>query len=379
MKPKILIINSRWNSASSGVDGGSMTAMNIIDALKGKAHIDILTSVDCVASIPPKCYEHIHTYCLSNRDSYKDKFCLRKAISCSVARKIKNLIAQYDKVIIIHVFHAVFLHGHLSSAEYEKIVLFPMFLTPSYEMSNEEIPMWYKEQERVVLSEISHIITPSRFEKKQLVDCFHVNENFITVVPRMVSHNFTRTTHTSVHSDGIVLSCISSFRRQKRVALSIDLIKRLRLQGVDVQMFLVGSIQDKNEYRKFLDELNGLELLNYIHHTECMSQTELNKLFSNVDFNVSFSLCETFGRAIVESLYTGLPNIILDESGNMSELIGRDHGAMFCSSVQDMADTILMLSNNAKCYSDLGKQAFDFGTFFYGSKCKTILTEVILK
>jgi glycosyltransferase involved in cell wall biosynthesis len=254
-----------------------------------------------------------------------------------------------------------------------------MFLTPSYEMSNEEIPVWYKDQERVVLSEITHIITPSKFEKKQLVEIYNVNENFVSVIPRIVSHNFTRTTHSSLHSDGIMLSCISSFRRQKRVILSIDLIKQLRERGIDVQIFVVGSIQDKNEYIKFLEELNDSALFNYIHHTECMSQTELNQLYSNVDFNVSFSLCETFGRAIVESLYTGLPNIILDESGNLSDLIGKEHGAVFCNSVQNMADTIIMLSNCTKSYSDFGRQAVNFGTNFYGIESKSKLADAILK
>ena len=378
MAQKILLIATRWNSASFGVDGGSMTAIDIMESLAGCARIDILTSENLKSIIPSQYFEHIHTFRLQHYDGSIDKFCLRKNIALLVAQRVKDLIDLYDKIIVVHTFNALFFHELLSEQDFSKIILFPMFLSPSYEKSNEKVPEWYKKSERLILSDIKNIITPSEFEKKQLLDVFQVNENYINVIPRMVSSHFMPVKHSSVNEHIVLLSCTSSFRRQKRLELSIEFIKCLKSHGINAKLYMVGSIQDKNEYEKYLNELNKSGM-SEIYHIDYMSQTELNILYSTVDFNISFSSCETFGRAIVESLYTGLPNVILDESGDLSSVIGDGHGAVFCRSIQDMVSAIELLSMDSTLYSEMGQQAIKFGSKYNCVLIKTILANAILK
>ena len=110
-----------------------------------------------------------------------------------------------------------------------------------------------------------------------------------------------------------------------------------------------------------------------------MSQHDLNKLYSEADFGVSFSSCETFGRAIVESLSSGLPNIILDETGDLSSLFGNDHGAIFCPSIKDMCLEIENLIANTEEYIKLGEHAVDYGRYFIAERIKPMIADAILR
>lgn len=380
MIPRVLLITSKWNSTSYGIDGGSMTATDVAESLSGKVELDILTSKHFSDLIPSKYYNKLYTYDLSDKSEYSNKFELRKSISYAVALKLRNLKEYYDRIVVIHIFHALYFNEVLLPSDYRKIVLFPMFLSPSYGKSNEKVPDWYLEMEQNIIPITENIITPSVFEKKQLIKDFKAKGKNIHVIPRMVSSLFIPIKHHSLSAKNILLSCTSSFRKQKRLNLSIELLEQLKKRGINAQLYLVGSIQDEKEYGNFLHKLNRSSLSSaYIHHIEYMSQYDLNKLYSEADFGVSFSSCETFGRAIVESLSSGLPNIILDETGDLSSLIGNDHGAMFCPSIKDMCLEIEKLIANTEEYIKLGEHAIDYGKYFIAERIKPMITEAILK
>lgn len=379
MVPRVLLITSKWNSPSYGIDGGSMTAVDVAESLYGKAELDILTSNQFSDLIPSKYYNNLYTYDLSDK-RYSNKFELRRAISYAVAMKLRDLKEYYDRIVVIHIFHALYFNEVLLPGDYRKIVLFPMFLSPSYEKSNEKVPDWYLEMEQNIIPMTDNIITPSLFEKKQLIKDFRAKKINIHVIPRMVSSLFIPIKHYSLSTKNIILSCTSSFRKQKRLNLSIELLEQLKIKGINAQLFLVGSIQDEKEYGKFLHKLNGSSLSSVqIHHIEYMSQHDLNKLYSEADFGVSFSSCETFGRAIVESLSSGLPNIILDETGDLSSLVGKDHGAIFCPSIKDMCLEIENLIANTEEYIKLGEHAVDYGKYFIAERIKPMIADTILK
>ena len=379
MVPRVLLITSKWNSPSYGIDGGSMTAVDVAESLYGKAELDIFTSNQFSDLIPSKYYNNLYTYDLSDK-GYSNKFEFRRAISYEVAMKLRDLKKYYDRIVVIHIYHALYFNEVLLPEDYRKIVLFPMFLSPSYEKSNEKVPDWYLEMEQNIIPLTDNIITPSLFEKKQLIKDFRAKKINIHVIPRMVSSSFIPKKHYSLSTKNILLSCTSSFRKQKRLNLSIELLEQLKKKGINAQLFLVGSIQDEKEYDIFLHKLNESSLSSeQIHHTEYMSQHDLNKLYSEADFGVSFSSCETFGRAIVESLSSGLPNIILDETGDLSSLFGNDHGAIFCPSIKDMCLEIENLIANTEEYIKLGEHAVDYGRYFIAERIKPMIADAILR
>ena len=380
MTPHVLLITSKWNSPSYGIDGGSMTAADVVESLYGKVELDILTSKHFSDSIPSEYYNKLYTYDLSYKSDYSNKFELRKSISYAVAMKLRNLKDHYDRIVVIHIFHALYFNEVLLPSDYRKIVLFPMFLSPSYGKSNEKVPDWYFEMEQNIIPVADNIITPSVFEKEQLINDFKAKENSIHVIPRMVSSSFIPIMHYSLSPKNILITCTSSFRKQKRLNLSIDLLEQLKERGIYARLFLVGSIQDKEEYTCFLHRLNRSSLSStQIQHIEYMSQRDLNKLYSKADFGVSFSSCETFGRAIMESLSSGLPNIILDETGDLSSLIGDNHGAVFCPSIKDMCLEIEKLVNNTGEYIKLGEYAINYRKHFVAERIKPMITNAILK
>lgn len=374
---RILLVTSRWNSMVHGIDGGSMTAFNIMESLKGKAECDILIPEEMSSSLPTGLFHLIHTYPpVHIVDS--NKFTIRREQAILVGNIIGKIIEKYDRIIILHIFHAFSLPEIISSDAFKKIRLFPMFLSSSYAESNEEIPEWYVKLECDVLSRINSIITPSEFEKKQLINDFNVGEECIKVIPRIVGDVFKTPQNNRVPSTCIRLACVSSFRKQKRIKMAVDLIKELKNRDLCVSLTIVGSIQDYEEYTNFKTALSKARLVREINHITYMCPSDIAKLYMVADFNVSFSNCETFGRSIVESLCTGLPSIILDETGNLRSLIGVNHGAIFCSTIEDMGETILKYTGNQSMYRDLSNEASTYGEKFKIQNIATTLSNAIL-
>lgn len=377
MNMNILLVTAKWNSETYGVDGGSMTALNIIEALYDRATCDILIPSSMAEIIPNKYFNNIHTYTIDYTRKEREKFNDRRIMALIVADKIHTLIDRYDKIVVLHIFNALYLPSRLNPYEFKKIILFPMFLSTSYFKSKDMVPQWYIDQEFKVISLLRRIITPSEFEKRQLIDTYNARRDTIKIIPRSVSSCYQPALKRRMSHGIITLTIVASFRKQKRLRLAIDLLKDLKNIEIDAHMIIVGSIQDENEYSVFMDALTRNQLSNQIKHIKYLSPEDLNSLYSRADLNISFSACETFGRSIIESLSCGIPNLILDDSGDMQSLIGVGHGALYSTTIKEMSTQISMLIANEEVYRQLTAEAMKYGEKFRSDKLKTILADCI--
>ena len=363
---KILIVTSRNPFDETSTDGGSMTVANLWDSLKDIADVDFLIS-DSICVINPEGTSCIHTYTIPDELEFPQwgaqRFLDRIKVSRFVAERIRELSPQYDKIIIQHVFHAFGLCSPGDDLILRKTILFPMLLTPSYQLCNEIVPSDYTELEQEVLQCVGKIITPSQFEKDQLIGYYGIASWKVTIIPRYVSDVFTVTRYRTV-GPSLDICYVASIKNQKRNDLALELLASLNEKGMNARLFMVGSVFDKQLFEKmksFIAEQNMERDVVFCHS---LSQKELDELFSKMFLSVSVARCETFGRAVIEGLYTGLPAVVLKGVTCFDMLIGEGNGIEYGNSIEEMASIIMRLYNDEDDYLRLSHSASLFGHRF---------------
>ena len=124
-----------------------------------------------------------------------NKFLCRIKISRLVASILYKIHGLYDKIIIIHTFHAFEICKTIEKKVLDKIILFPMLLTPSYLKSGENIPKIYVNYEKKTLRSVFKIITPSIFECNQIRTIYKIEPHRVVCIPRYVSSQFNFSSH----------------------------------------------------------------------------------------------------------------------------------------------------------------------------------------
>lgn len=378
---RVLIVTSKWAVIEQEIDGGCMTACNVLEAISSKSVVDILLS-DKYKNIEINGINK-YFYYSTDEDIIKNyngdnKFLCRIKISRLVASILYKIHGLYDKIIIIHTFHAFEICKTIEKKVLDKIILFPMLLTPSYLKSGENIPKIYVNYEKKTLRSVFKIITPSIFECNQIRTIYKIEPHRVVCIPRYVSSQFNFSSHIIEFNKPIKICYVASIKKQKQNIKALELLKLLLKQGLNAHLYLVGAIHDFSEYLKILTYIDNNYLRENVTILQQLSQKKVNELFSQTLINISVSRCETFGRSIIEGLYTGLPAFVLKSAECFESLVGDCNGIEYFDNIEDMASRIKFLYGNINYYKELCEQALFFAAQFSESNIKPLLQKEIL-
>lgn len=376
----ILIVTSKWSTKDS--DGGMSTVADICETLSQQCNLDVLTELSFVNQ---KCdgVKNIYGFDIPEllKENYngKNKFQTRILISHIVGSVLDPMIDRYDKVIVLHVFHLFEICKKLASDKAKKIILFPMMLTPSYVACNENVPNFYTCMEKMVLKNVGKIITPSVYEKLQITDYFNIPVTKIALVPRYVRDIFSSHTHFITSSERCEICYIASIKKQKHNIIALELLHTLLSNGINTKLHIVGAIHDKEVYNEMLEyiEVNDIQR-NVVYHG-VISQSSISTLFRNVTFAISVSLCETFGRSVMEGLVSGLPTIVMNYIACLGIHNYKNKGVIRVESTKEMADAIIYYLHNPVLYSKLSSSAIEFGKQYRRVTVQPILENELMR
>ncbi len=364
---KILLVTAKNPMSVNVLDGGAKTVLQYIESLSNDYIVDLLHLNIGDSSIcnplPPKGVSKIEmieanelNYIFFNNKNSSEKFERRIENSIIYAQEIKKRINFYNIVIIFHCSLAMGLKDYLEKNEFDKIVLLPMFLTPSYLKSGDCVPKSYTNEEYIALENIRHIITPSNVEKKQLTDFYHVKESKIVEIPRSVD-SFKKLYVKKKESNVIKICYVASFKNQKNNLDSIKCIELLVQQGFSVNLFLVGSVFDKKIYDQCVNYVESHNLSNFVHFTQAMTTNKLHSLYECMDLAISTSLHETFGRSIFEAMSFGLPTFCLNTLEVVDEFALNNTGLKKCDDFRDMASELAIVLKNKLLLKEMSLNA----------------------
>ena len=154
---KILLVTEKFSPDKNQQDGGARLIETLKQGLGNK--LAIMQFGGKIGSSANWSFDYP-----INSDNRFEK---RIANAEFIAKQVKSIEKQFTHIIFVHIsmqfgFTKILLHDKIETWT------FPMFLTPSYEISGENVPTQYTEMEKLTLSGTKNILTPSYFEKSGL-------------------------------------------------------------------------------------------------------------------------------------------------------------------------------------------------------------------
>ncbi len=293
---KILLVTEKYNPDDAQRDGGA----RLVETLKQNFDNNLsIMQFDGNKQHSNNGWSFKYPVNLDNR------FERRIANAEFIAKQVNSVASKFTYIIFVHV-----------SMQFECLIqdnietwTFPMFLTPSYEVSGEIVPPKYTEMEKIALSRAKNIVTPSHFEKKQLIEYYGVSENKIHVIPRGVDTNLFKPISRILEKKPPTFCSIGTIKPQKNTLELIDLFSNLQNKYPKSVLRIIGSIQNHQYYQQVKKKINELGLSKNIELTGYVSPDKLSNMIADCHIHISTSNCETFGRSIFETLASGIPNI----------------------------------------------------------------------
>lgn len=235
-----------------------------------------------------------------------DRFARRLRNATFVADRVRDIALDFTDVLFVHASMQFGLAGApIPSA---RVWTFPMFLSPSYSAAGEVVPSAYTEAERRVLATTSRIITPSDFERRQLLEIYGADASRIRVVPRGIDRGAL--CPRARHLDGPPRICsVGSIKRQKDTLALIRRFAAVRARHPGALLRVVGPVQDDTYSGIVRSEVRARGLDRAVEFTGYVPPAHLGDAVQDAHIHMSASACETFGRSIFETLAAGLPNV----------------------------------------------------------------------
>lgn len=350
---KILLVTEKYQPEDSQRDGGA----RVVNTLK-QSFGDKLSIMQFGSHFTSAADWNFHYPII-----LQDRFQQRIANAGFIAEQIKKVEQEFTHIIFIHISMQFGIVNMSLRDDNIVIWTFPMFLTPSYKASGEIVPDQYTELEKLALVKSNNIITPSHFEKDQLMKNFSVAENKIHVVPRGIDVKYIIPRVRSFNTELIICS-VGSIKPQKNTLELLDLFFKVLQKFPQAKLKIIGPIQNEEYYRKVCKKIEELEINDEsIEFTGYLSPGKLFQATKDCHIHISRSNCETFGRSIFETLSCGIPNIarrtynaaaeFLDEKPYV-KFLDDDHGVI--QAISEMLDNLEYLSSMAlevgKLYDD---------------------------
>ena len=299
---KVLLVTDKFTPNKNYKDGGATVVSSLKESLKENLYIMQFGGEK--NSLANWRYDYLV--------SFSNRFEHRIANAEYIAERVKEIDDHFSHIIFLHV-SLQFGFSTIPFNKKNKIWTFPMFLSPSYEYSGEVVPDKYKELEYKTISKSQNIITPSYLEKNQLTDLYNVDPAKIHVIPRGVNSTLLKPSiRKYLHNKETLKFCtLGSIKAQKNIIELVELFSMIEAKYNDVELHIIGPIQDSNYHERIKEKIIVLGLENKVFFPGHISHNNISKYLQNFHVHISASKCETFGRSIFETLALGIPNVVL--------------------------------------------------------------------
>ena len=346
---KILLITEKCNPNEVGRDGGA----RLVETIR-RAFGDSLSIIQFGQKSNP-----LATWCYEYPFNLSNRFENRIVNGRFIAEQVKKVEEGFTHLFFIHIS----MQFGLIDIPLRKDVIvwtFPMFLTPSYQASGEIIPDKYIQCERLTLANSKNIITPSYFEKQQLLDYYSIPPDRVYVIPRGINTSLLVPIVRSLNGEAKFCS-VGSIKPQKNTLGLINLFAEIQKKIPEAKLKIVGAMQNEQYYQKVSKRINDLSLNNAIEFTGYISPNNLFHVIKDCHIHISRSTCETFGRSIFETLACGLPNIAKKTHNAAAEFLSDLPYAKFIDDDEEALSIILEILSNL---TQLSSMALEIGRLY---------------
>jgi glycosyltransferase involved in cell wall biosynthesis len=340
---RLLVVTEKCGPEEARRDGGARLVQSIQEAFGASASV-MQFGVRSDASAR---WHHRYPEGSSNR------FLARLENASFIADRVREVAKDFTHVAFVHVS----MQFGLVEAPLDGVTswTFPMFLTPSYLASGETVPEEYTEAERRVLAVASHVLTPGYFERRQLVEFYGVPEDRIRVVPRGVDRRCVSPRVREL--DGPPRLCsIGSIKPQKNTVGLLHLLYAVRKRHPGATLRVIGPVQDEAYAAQVRRAVERLGLGDAVSMSGYVPPEDLAAATKDAHLHVSAASCETFGRAIFETLAGGMPNVGLATGNAAAEYLRHVPYARFLDDTEEAAAAVDELLEELPTWSAMAQE-----------------------
>ena len=370
---KILIIAAKFYNDPTG--GGGTLVKQLIDTLIEDHRVDLVLFRSRVENY----YKHknLGTHFNPVKERTNNKFLRRISnYEHNIQYLEKNFnLSSYKRILVVHV-SKMFGFEKFNSNIKSKIILFPMYLSMSYERSKELVPNEYKILESSALKIANRIITPSLSERSDLTQNYKISASKVRVISRGVDE-FFYFEHRQPPGNELKLITVSSFKPQKNVIESVKILNILLSKGINCKLTLIGSVDYPIVFQEILDFISEQRVERHVEIFHKLSLKEVALHMQKSDVLLLPSHWETFGRVVYEGFASGLPAIV-NSSSSCFNGIETFKCLQKYASTQEAAKLILDLFLNKDYYSAISQEALNLSKNFPTLKESKLLLEEIL-
>lgn len=287
-----------------------------------------------------------------------NRFARRLARADFVAARVREVAAAYSHVLFVHAsMQFGFGDAPLTGP---RVWTFPMFLTPSYTAAGEEVPAAYTQAERRALAGADRVLTPSHLERRDLVEVYGVPPDRVRVVPRGVDRALL--SPRARRLDGPPRICsVGSVKRQKNTLGLIRLFHAIRGRWPGARLRVLGPVQDAGYAGLVREEIARLGLKDEVALCGHVPPEQLGEALAGEHLHLSASSCETFGRAIFETLASGLPNVAPAHRNAAAAYLD---GAPYARFYEDEGEALEAVGAVLRDHAELSAMALEVGELF---------------
>ncbi len=274
---------------------------------------------------------------------------------------------QLDSYDVVSLFHPLAAYGVMNRrlTNPRTTVLFPMLLSDYY-MKYQSLSEAYCELERVLLSGVGHICSPSNDEKNVLIEK-GIPEEKITVIHRGldvdVFYPRTRTQNSRMKEGKVTVACANAIRPQKSQHQLVHIAELLKADDLEPEISIIG--ENKRFYKKEHEEYyRGLQALikdarlrDNFKFLGAVCPGRVADTLRDADLAIYPSETESFGKSILEAIATGTPTIVYDDIPAYGEFIKPSVNALTVPrKPEDIAKAVRLLVDDKELYHSLSTQ-----------------------
>lgn len=156
-----------------------------------------------------------------------------------------------------------------------------------------------------------------------------------------------------VPSKGFNLVSVGRLVPQKGYDLLIPIIARLRNEGIDISLYILGEGEDRQKLEALNQELGTTECVHLLGY-----HTNPHAIVSKMDAFVCSSRAEGYSLVIAEALSMGVP-VISTNCAGPNELLADGKYGILCNDYEDLYQQIKAVASNAGLRAELHVKALE--------------------
>ena len=163
--------------------------------------------------------------------------------------------------------------------------------------------------------------------------------------------------YSDIEKEGLKILCIASIVPDKGLHILLKDVIRLVNSGKNVYCYSIGQVVPgfenyKNDLKEMIDRANLSERVFFIGWVD-----NIKEWIPKYDIFILPSTSEGLSRALIESMYVGLPAIVTD-TGALSEIVDNNVGRLISKDKEDaLYEAIEFYINNSNFIKKHGKEA----------------------